>query len=270
MKDAKSRVTIDTANPGDRLHSVFADPIGSHDRIAGYYKARPPYRPEFFRTAAEKMRIDGASVLLDLCCGTGILADGFSPHAGTVYGVDGSAAMLEHAVPKDNIRYFRHDVNAEALSLPLKASHLVIGDAVWYLKSDSLLNILRSNVENGGKVLVAHTRLMFSEQPYANALNRVLLSYRKDVADVDFKGEGILQKCGYAAADNIRMRAGIRFGIDFLILNQLSYAYRDFYETTHANIEKYRADMTAALTPFLENGQISATLINAGIVYAPA
>ncbi len=67
-----------------------------------YLKARQPYGQAFFATVARDLAFGRHLRLLDLGTGPGLLALGFAPHVGEVWGVDPEPAMLDAA--RENAR----------------------------------------------------------------------------------------------------------------------------------------------------------------------
>ncbi len=62
-----------------------------------YEQYRPPYPAKFFRTVAERLKLDKRHALIDLGTGPGVLALGFAPSVGRIVGVDPEPAMLAAA-----------------------------------------------------------------------------------------------------------------------------------------------------------------------------
>ena len=263
-------ITIDNADREKPEHGTFLDAIGAHDKIARYYKARPPYFPDFFAQAVKVLDIASSSALLDLGCGTGVLSDGLSPYARQVYGVDGSREMLAQATRRANVELIECDVNQQPLALPEKVDHIFIGDAVWYLKSTSLKALADAWLRPGGSIVITHTMFKHAAEPFQPVLESINQSYSKNFLSLDYTGASVLQACGFRLFGKLRGRRRVSFGIDYLINNQLSYAYRDFYDATHANLDQYRAEVKAALTPLAQNGRLGTTLVNWGLIYRAA
>lgn len=84
--------------------SAGAASAGSYTRsvlygsAASYYaRFRPPYPPELIALLADRFELDGTGRLLDVACGTGLLAFPLAPHVAEVVGVDADPGMLAQA-----------------------------------------------------------------------------------------------------------------------------------------------------------------------------
>ena len=66
-----------------------ADEMGRFETTAQTYAARrEPYPQAFFAAVADALKLQGRETLIDLGTGPGLLALGFAPYVGRVYGVD--------------------------------------------------------------------------------------------------------------------------------------------------------------------------------------
>lgn len=264
------KFTIDNVDFENPEHGTFLNPIGAHDKIAKYYKARPPYFPRFFSQVVKELGIDSSSALLDLCCGTGVLSTGLSKYARKIYGVDGSRDMLAHATRHDNLELIECDVNKQQLELPEKVAHIFIGDAIWWIQGNRLQAMADACLLPGGSIVITHTNFVHAAEPFGPILDSINQSYKKNFLPLDFSGGSVLKACGFNPVRKLGGKGRVSFGIDFLVRNQLSYAYRDFYDATHENVDQYRSEVTTALTPLAVDGKLSTTLVNWGVVYKAA
>jgi SAM-dependent methyltransferase len=107
--------------------------IATHSKIADYYKYRPPYLAEFFHIGAIKMKLRKSDKLLDLCCGRGELANGFSNYVDKIKAVDGSSQMLKNSIARNNISYHLADVNHDEMNFIEEIDHIVIGSAIHWV-----------------------------------------------------------------------------------------------------------------------------------------
>lgn len=261
------KISIDRIELKNPKHSTVLNSIEALDKIAKYYKARPPYFPGFFSLAVKELGIDSSSVLLDLCCGTGMLSDGLSKYARKIYGIDGSREMLAHANPHENVEWIECDVNHQQLILPEMVSHIIIGDAIWYIKRNSLKAIADAWLLPGGSIVVTHMTFVHAGESFCEVLDTINNSYKKSYLSIDFQGASVLAACGFQPIGKIGGKGPVSFSVEFLIRNQLSYAYRDFYDATHANLDQYRSEIRSALAPLAVNGKLRTTLVNWGLVY---
>ena len=243
--------------------------INQHSKIADFYKFRPPYTNFFLNEAVKKMGIGKHSILLDLCCGRGELANSFSEHVKLIYAFDGSGPMLDNRIKRDNIIYNQRDLNNEDFSTPDLADHIIIGSAVHWLEDSSLSSIINNNLKDNGKVLVTHSFLKYENQAYFNVIRKINSEYKwgKSIT-VDFTGTKTLSKCGYRQIDHIHINQEVNFNVEYIIKNQLSYLYGDFYDAVMSDFNNYKKKMIDALSPLSNNGNLSAKLINWGIIYS--
>lgn len=246
--------------------------IEAHSQIADFYKWRPPYAPNFFSTAAQKLGLTTDSCLLDLCCGRGELASGFSRLCGGVYAVDGSQRMLDNSIAMPGITYLLHDVNNEDFSLPKPADHIVIGSAIHWVEPQSLDRLVKRNLKPQGKVLVTHTLMTIQNQPWYRRLASLNAAYGNTGANMsakDLAGADRLAPCGFGKVDGLRISGQATFDVDYLYRSQLSYMYGDFYRRVSADFEGYRKRLAETVAEHRDaNGQLSGTLVNWGVVYA--
>ncbi|HVZ42366.1 MAG TPA: class I SAM-dependent methyltransferase [Ramlibacter sp.] len=247
--------------------------IEAHSRIAQFYRFRPPYKASFFDAAAQKLGLTPETVLLDLCCGRGELASGFSRLCKSIVAVDGSERMLEHRIERPNVSYLRHDLNGEPLALAERADHFVIGSAVQWLKPPKLRELVDDHLKPGGAILVTHTLFRMDGQPYARALAEFNEGFSRRPGQ-GFQGLGgaeRMEALGFREIDRLRLTASVSFDVDYLFRNQLSYLYEDAFEQVTADMERYRTEMHKALARFCNaEGKLAATLVNWGVIYSRA
>src|SRR5579872_5706686 len=87
-----------------------------------YAQFRPPYPAEFFRAAAERLKLSKQHALIDLGTGPGLLALGFAPYVGRAVGVDPEPAMLAvagQAVARAGVSVALIDGRAEDLPVTI-------------------------------------------------------------------------------------------------------------------------------------------------------
>lgn len=263
---SKLNFIVDVDNPAFKPE---VHPITAHSRIAGVYKFRPPYLKDFFRQAANRLGLIKTDKLLDLCCGRGELSAGFSEYVNHINAVDGSCEMLQNSIPSNNVKYYLMDVNGEQLIFAEKADCLLVGSAVHWIKSKNLSELIISNLSLTGKVFISDTLFRFDGQPYAEVLRNLNMKYGRADGGIDLWGRDKLNACGFFQSDQIRMIANVKFDIDFLYKNQLSYAYKNFYKILSSEENKYKKEFYDVLLPFCSDGRLSATLVNWAVIYSP-
>lgn len=244
------------------------DPISSHSRIAGFYKFRPPYIKDFFLAASKKLNLGENTTLLDICCGRGELASQFCDFSKEVYAVDGSEEMLKNKINRDNVRYFQCDINRDELAIPDKVDHVVIGSAIHWVKQATLERIIANHLGELGKFLVAHTLFRLDDEDYFPPLQKLNEKFGKKSGNtVDLWGAKKMEACNYKQLDQLRLVRPVSFGIEYLFLNQMSYAYDEFFDKTTQNFDRYKQEFVEAISPFVINKNLSGNLVNWGVIY---
>jgi len=262
----KPPLIIDIDNP--EFPSAI-NPIESHSKIANFYKYRPPYTVDFFSQLSAKLRSGTDTNFLDLCCGRGELASGISSYANKIYAVDGSKEMLSNSIPKNNVTYSLADVNNDELIFTEQVDHFLIGSAIHWIKQEALKRIIDSYLKRNGTVVIAHPLFMFDMEEFNEPLARLNERFGKKRGNsVDLWGRDKLNKCEFKEINQVRILKNVEFGINFLFMNQLSYAYREFYEKVKSEPEAYKNEFMNTMTPFAKNGRLKAKLVNWAIVYS--
>jgi SAM-dependent methyltransferase len=255
---------VDVDNP---KFKPMVDPIRAHSQIADFYKFRPPYLKEFFHLSSEKLILRQTDNLLDICCGRGELASGFSGYVNKILAVDGSEKMLANAIAHEKISYHLADINNQPLSFVEKVNHLVIGSAVHWIGAAALNGLIENNLHEEGKIFISHTLFKYDKQPYADALSKLNTKYGRSGRAVDLWGVDKLSASGFVPADQIRVVKEVVLDANFLYQNQLSYAYSDFFKIISNEAEQYKKEFFDTIKPYLSSGRLSATLVNWAVVY---
>lgn len=255
---------IDIDNPD---YKPEVNPIISHSRLAKVYQFRPPYLDDFFKISSEKMCLNQESSLLDLCCGRGELASRFSPFVKSIVAIDGSEEMLNNRIQCENIKYIKRDINLNGISVNSQFNFVVIGSAIHLIKREHIRSLIENSIMEEGGILITHT--LFKYDPsYVERLHHVNSIFGRTLSNfVDLQGKNKMEDLGYELVDKIRIEKEVNFGIEYLINNQLSYAYHEFYNRLVKDIEEYKRSLKLALAPYSVKGKLSARLINWGLIY---
>jgi ubiquinone/menaquinone biosynthesis C-methylase UbiE len=157
-----------------------------------YEQYRPPYPPEFFRVAAQELRLSGRHSLIDLGTGPGLLARGFSPYVGRVVGVDPEPGMLAAA------RAAAARADADVTFLQGRAEDLpedvgsfdvvTIGRALHWMDQSALAPLFARLVAPGGAVAICRSSSV------RDGRNPWLADY--DAARRTWSNEGLLLDAG--------------------------------------------------------------------------
>ena len=239
----------------------------SFDEAAEYYACRIPYLPLFFEKASKQLALHKGSRLMDLACGSGELAVGFSNYLSKITAIDQSERMLELArsrVP-DNVSLIQFDLN-EPFALDIGYFDvIVIGRALRYLKKDPLFKVLDQTLTDGGSTLVCGSGLQ-QTTPWANTYVRTVRpfqdmskpldpSWRKLFENTQFENSGVITRIGE-----------MRFSINDLVNNMLSY--RAFSLTIRENLGDFRSQLAEALSPyFVQENTLMGTVRSYGTRY---
>jgi len=261
----KINFDVDVDNP---IFQPEVDPIVAHSKIADVYQFRPPYEKEFFRRSSQNMRMTSLDNLLDLCCGRGELAIGFSDLVQQITGVDGSSEMLKHAIKHPKVNYQLADVNDESFLLDRMVNHIVIGSAIHWISGKCLSRIIQQYLKPGGHLLISHTLFKTEDQDYGVALSNINRKYGRVPRSVDLWGREKVEACGLICVDRLKIARRIFIDIESMYQNQLSYAYGSFHENISARPQEYKQEVLDTLSRFSSNGQIRTTLVNWGEIYS--
>jgi ubiquinone/menaquinone biosynthesis C-methylase UbiE len=83
--------------------------------VAKYYKYRHAYLPAFFEGCADTLKLDGSQRQLDVACGTGVVARGYSTYVDSIVAFDGNRNMIDIALEKSadypNIQFLHTTFN---------------------------------------------------------------------------------------------------------------------------------------------------------------
>lgn len=178
--------------------------------------------------------------------------------------------MLAHKIKNANVKYHLLDINQDDLTKIKKVDFVVIGSAIHWIKKTVIQKLIDNHLSNKGRFLISHTLFKFDEQPYFESLQSLNKTFgRSPTSNVDLWGTEKMRKCGYERLDGIRFVRSVSFDLEYLLHNQLSYAYDTFFENTMSDLSRYKKEFTHVITPFLKQGKLSAKLVNWGVIYAP-
>jgi len=122
-----------------------------------YARCREQYPPRFFESIAERLSLTGSEALLDIGCGPGLLAIGFSPFVGRCTGLDPESAMIKEA---------KEAAEEAGVSLELHLGRIedypgeqlfnvaTIGRALHWLHREPTLAVLKRVISPLGHVLI--------------------------------------------------------------------------------------------------------------------
>ncbi len=162
------------------------------DRVQNYVKARPGYPQEIVALLERKCGLTHRATLVDVGCGTGLLARLFCDYGCRVVGVEPNAAMRDAGrqflAPYANFQMI--DGKAENMPLPgTSADFITAGQAFHWFDLDAarheFLRILRPN---GWTALIWNDR-EFTGSPFAEAYEKMALEFGTDYNEVHQRGK---------------------------------------------------------------------------------
>lgn len=242
--------------------------IYAHSILAKFYKFRPPYLDVFFNELSLKLGIKSEERILDLCCGKGELAKGFSKLAGEIYAVDGSPEMLSDSFKDEKIIYHLCNVNSGTLPFDEKFNYILIGTAIHWIRDYALTPIVNHNLLTNGRICIIHRSLDFDEQDFNESLRWLNSKYGKKIDyKPDFSGADKMKKCGLIEVDRLSIEKTVSFDLKYLYLNQLSLAYGTFQNNVIMKPDAYKNEFIETISPYVNDGRLSGRLTNNAIIY---
>jgi SAM-dependent methyltransferase len=243
-----------------------------------YEQYRPPYPAEFFRTAAERLKLDKRHALIDLGTGPGVLALGFAPYVGRVVGVDPETAMLAAA------RAAAARAGAEVSFIEGKAEDLpsdtgsfdvvTIGRALHWMDHNALGPVFARLVAPGGAIVICAS---FSARDGSNPWLADYDAARRRWSDEELlagsrRGEhahrnpgDVLGPLGFAVVETVTVHATHEVSAADLAQRVLTFSSSS-PAALGDRAEAMLADIEARLLPFSRDGVLEETLMSAASV----
>ena len=157
------------------------------DRVDDYVKYRPHYSPEVVQTLRNECGLSTEHFVVDVGCGTGLLAKIFLENGNRVIGVEPNANM--RTAGEEYLSSFEKFSmvagSAESTSLPDQFADFVIaGQAFHWFQPDATRREFARLLKPGGwAVLIWHDRDMEST-PFLRAYEEFLVQYSTDYTTV--------------------------------------------------------------------------------------
>ena len=243
-----------------------------------YEQYRPPYPAEFFRTAAQRLKLDKRHALIDLGTGPGVLALGFAPYVGRVVGVDPEPAMLAAA------RAAAARAGAEVSFIEGKAEDLpsdtgsfdivTIGRALHWMDHNALGPVFARLVAPGGAIVICAS---FSARDGSNPWLADYDAARRRWSDEELlagsrRGErahrnpgDVLGPLGFAVVETVMVHATHEVSAADLAQRVLTFSSSS-PAALGDRAKAMLADVEARLLPFSRDGVLEETLMSAASV----
>jgi ubiquinone/menaquinone biosynthesis C-methylase UbiE len=167
--------------------SKFAPTERFSERVDDYIKYRPHYSPDVVAALRDACNLKPEDLIVDVGCGTGMLAKTFLENGNRVIGVEPNANM-RHA-GEEYLASFANftmlDGSAEATSLPdYNADFIIAGQAFhWFQPEATRREFCRILKPRGWVVLIWHERDMEST-PFLRDYEAFLQQYSTDYSAV--------------------------------------------------------------------------------------
>jgi SAM-dependent methyltransferase len=243
-----------------------------------YEQYRPPYPAEFFRTAAERLKLNTHHALIDLGTGPGPLALGFAPYVGHVAGVDPEPAMLTAARAADaragtGVSFI--EARAEDLPTDIGSFDVVtIGRALHWMDHKALGPVFARLVVSGGAIVICSAfsardgsnpwledydvaRRRWSDEKLLSGSRRGELAHRNP--------DDVLGPLGFRVVDIIMVKATQEVSATDLARRVLTFSSSS-PAALGDKAEAMLADIEARLLPFSRDGVLTETLMAAASV----
>jgi len=235
-------------------------------KLAPYYSGRVRYLPHMFKCLVEKLALGPEASVLDLCCGQGGLAKGFSPYAARIVAVDRSEAMLNYAKTESpaNVHYVQADLSSAGPHDFGVFDLVTIGRALEYLPRAELLAFLDRSVRPGGAVFVGRAEIR-ADTPWRHEYNRIRRNY-------GYRGRTHARneaKCfvdsAFTSFTSLIVSAPVPYDVDRLVADALSY--ESSHDAVARKREVFRAELDEVLTPYRNvDGSLTAIVGSGGLL----
>ncbi|MGZ4787165.1 MAG: class I SAM-dependent methyltransferase [Terriglobales bacterium] len=184
-----------TAGPRG-IYDIYVDStLRFTDRVDNYVKARPGYPPEVISLLERECGLTHGSTVVDVGCGTGLLAKVFCDYRCRVIGVEPNAAMRDagRQYLSGYPNFEMVEGTAETIPLPgTSVDFISAGQAFhWFNQKEARHEFMRILKPNGWAVLVWNDR-EYSGSKFADAYEALLWRYGIDYAEVNHRGKATL------------------------------------------------------------------------------
>jgi SAM-dependent methyltransferase len=238
----------------------------------GYRQYREPYLPRFFEKAARKLALTGGEALIDLACGTGDVAFGFSRHVRSLTGVDIEQPMIEAAgaaaKARDiDIRLIRSAV--EELPADLGPFDLVtIGKAHMWLKAEAAIERIDRVLARDGRIFICFTATLGAGSPWYAAYRRVR---RRWAPNYPFQRlaeppQEFLRRSPFRPVSTVKVMASHRVAVEDLVKRAFGYEATS-RKAIGEGRERFAAELRSALLPYARDGAVRETFQNYGVIF---
>jgi ubiquinone/menaquinone biosynthesis C-methylase UbiE len=205
--------------------------------------------------------------MLDVACGTGAVARGFSAYVDSIVAFDTSRNMLDIAL-EDTADYPNVQLlhtTFDDLDVPGDFDLVTFGRSIHLLDRDFTLSALRRRLKKDGWIIVCASGFSAENTGWIRAYYDVWSRWQSGKRYEKFDGLDVLRRPEFGLSYQISSKTTLEMSIDDLVNYALSYP------GPAARIEaakgKFRQELEIALLPFLRDGVIEARIVTWGNVF---
>jgi ubiquinone/menaquinone biosynthesis C-methylase UbiE len=162
------------------------------DRVENYLKARPGYPSDIVSLLESKSGLTHGATLVDVGCGTGLLAKPFCDYGCRVIGIEPNEAMRQAGEQflSGYPNFEMMEGTAEAMPLPgTSVDFIIAGQAFhWFNQKEARHEFMRILKPNGWAALIWNDR-EFTGSKFAEDYENLLVRFGVDYADVHQRGK---------------------------------------------------------------------------------
>lgn len=254
----------------NKMQQVKADPqsIKIHSDQADYYKYRTPYISDLFKDVCNELGVTKNSILMDLGCGRGEVANILSNYAHKVHAIDGSKEMIDLAIKQDSIEYQVVDLNSSNPVIENKVNHIFFGRSIHWFSSESLDRLSSNLLADDGSIVVCSTQW----SPVGDWGSVYFETKQKFVTPTqnrkhDFTGRSNLNGAGFSPVKKFAVDQFFKANVEFMIGHTFATTYRDNLAKLKNLSVEFENEMRTSLKTFEENREIAMKVTTWAYIY---
>jgi ubiquinone/menaquinone biosynthesis C-methylase UbiE len=202
------------------------------DRVDNYVKARPDYPAEVISLLERKCGLTHAATVVDVGCGTGMLAKLFCGYGCKVVGVEPNPPMRQAGceILRTYANFEMLEGTAELIPLPGTSVDFITAAQAfhWFNQKEARHEFMRILKPNGWAVLIWNDR-EYTGSKFAEDYENLLVNYGTDYAGVHQRGKNTVttfeQFFGNSAFEKATFSNAQRLDREGLVARVLSSSY---------------------------------------------
>ncbi len=253
-----------------QLDSINPRSIEIHNEQADHYSYRTPYISKVFEAVCKELGVTRNSLLMDVGCGRGEVAEVLSAYSRKVYAIDGSRSMVDLAVKRERIEYQVADLNFENPVIDEKVHHMFFGRSIHWFSSESLIRLASSSLVDNGNIVVCSTQwtpVGAWGQCYFRVKRKYLPADRPKSDIYDFTGNARLAGAGFSPLKVLDSDATIKVSVDFMIGHTFATTYGDNLRKLKSVSTQFAREMRECLKVFEDKQEIVMKVVTWAIIY---